>query len=371
MAEPDLVHHPAQWLTIRYPKGLEFDEIQTYVGPVATEEEQAGAVGQRDPDLFLLTESYLTFVQRSKLLAFGRRGTGKTAMVFQLLDEVRSGRHPDYLCGTVISQDQYLQRLVTRVAEGGLTHYSDNVLLERFAEEWRRVLKVHALRAVLEWAAEHQVDNRAAGRIRLFFHGHRAMRPLLDALNRRRRPADPAHLAEAVMAVARDLDSEAACAAFDALHELAADNDRSILVMADSPDNFSWTDPLTRLALSGLIEAARSLYAEGPEVVPKLTLPSELYPHLIFMNPGKSAPQTVFLLWQYHHLLTLLAKRWHAYVECGGRHLDTTLLAGLSDVNEATRYLYERIPGQLTTRHGVVFPVLPYTVRHTQKKPRQ
>jgi hypothetical protein len=348
--------------------------------------------------VFLHTPSYDAACDPGTLFLFGRRGTGKTAVLQMLQYETRAGTQPRYLSSWILDQVEAYRRLSINLRGGPFADFPEAELEHVATLMWRWLLTVAAMCGVV-WqgakkgfpGAEGLVDPLAAlakylaqERILTSVDGLAVRRDPIEVLaeltlDATSMPVDKHATSEGqAPSAARMLDQLARRlrnvqfeVAEQALRQIIAATHRSPLVLVDSVDEYNLTDNIARAVAVGLMRAALDLYTRRDlgGIAAKATFPSEIYPHLRIWNPEKVSHVSRWIIWNHADLVCLVAKRYAYYLN--GTSTVAPPVPALDSSGAAERFLDRFIPVQVCTQAGVEFAALAYVFRHTQKKPRQ
>jgi hypothetical protein len=357
--------------------------------------------------VFLHTPSYDAVKRPNTLFIFGRRGTGKTAVLRMLQYEVRHGTgDAAYLGSWVVDQVSAFTELGIMLRSGPFASLPDHELEHVAAMQWGWLATVAAMCGTL-WQAERGQAGKipdpmkgcatdlaairrylaserifeATGELTLAKDPLRALADMVlevvDGDLGEMLPTEGKYVAGAVRAVAkltRKLREPKRADAEDALFRIVRSTGRVPLVLVDSVDEYLLTDNVSRAVTAGLIRTALESYTRpGLRVFVKCAFPSEIYPHLRLYNPEKVAQSSCFILWHHRDLVSLVAKRYRYYTlaaarDGAGEVEDDT---SLDDPKAAEDFLESFLPAEVTLESGVRFATMSYVLRHTQKKPRQ
>ncbi|MFB0553717.1 MAG: P-loop ATPase, Sll1717 family [Phycisphaerae bacterium] len=339
-------------------------------------------------NLFLRTESYETFTQPNFIFLFGRRGTGKTAMMRMLKYEVTNGHNSYYSYAHLLSQEDAYHQLATHLRMSPLSTLPQPELVYQLTNKWRWVIMLSAMTAVVKAHKDTKVaeqDPDIAVIKKYLTHSipdtvktitaESETSPLssvlavvtdeLDAVD-----YSPTRVGSALIKITRRLfspDYEQAC---QALSRIIKKSHKACVVMVDSIELYNLRDSVAQAVTTALMDAAYRMYGSSQNngVVVKVAFPSEVYPYLNSINREKTEGKNLFILWRYRDLVTLLAKRYWQLVD---KQTSIEQCKALNNYHEARAYLYTHLPPTVGTETEIDFDTLAFIIRHTQKKPRQ
>lgn len=339
--------------------------------------------------VFLHTKSYDRVTQPDALFIFGRRGTGKTALLRMLQYEIRERKVNEYSAAWVIDEEDAYRQLALNIRMSPLASLPEDELKHVINSQWEWLINVSAMCAVV-WQAQH--DERLRGeqakrekRMREYLAQqgilgdeqglHLLLRPVQVVTETIQREfgellpdaaAKAVRVANAALALMQRLVTNDYRAALQALQLFLAEAAAPALVLVDSIDEYNLDDDVSRAVASSLIETTERYYRErtSRRVLVKAAFPSEIYSHIRFPNAEKTLPRIHFILWRFQDLVCLLAKRYAHYI----KHDEQ---GNLDVYKHAREYLGVLLPAVIRTRQGLEFDTLAYVLRHTQKKPRQ
>jgi hypothetical protein len=180
----------------------------------------------------------------------------------------------------------------------------------------------------------------------------------------------PTSIASAILKAKRKIYTQRYNVAHDSLIKFLKRERKNCLIMVDSINYFQPRDNIQICIYSGLISAILQLYEHRnkDKLLAKIALPSELYPYLDPENREHVEAKNVFILWRYRDLVSLLAKRFWFYTH---KEASRESFLQFENFHNSQSFIYELLPGVVTSSKGIEFDTLAYVIRHTQKKPRQ
>jgi hypothetical protein len=338
----------------------------------------------RNPEgTFLHTNSYKKFQDKDCLYIFGRRGTGKTAMMRMLQYEVNMKRITDYSYVHIVDSESAYNDLSIHLRLSPFNQVPENELVHLLIPKWLWVLNVSAMIAVVTAKNKKQKAGDDIATIKKYLEEQQLLDPFpknpverltkiitdeLDAVEYL-----PMKVGSAVIKIARKLKSQEYEKSYEALIRILKRSKGACLVLVDSIELYNLNDSISRAVNTALIEATRKIYEErfDNNILVKVAFPSEIYPHLSPMNKDKTMGRNLFIHWRYRDLVTFLAKRYWQMVHKNSNHNGSVVLDELNDFHAARDFIYHYLPEQILTSSHMSFDTLAYIIRHTHKKPRQ
>ncbi len=329
--------------------------------------------------LFLHTEGYINFKLNQVLFLFGRRGTGKTAMMQMLRYEIRNRKTKEYTYVWLVDQEDAYHDLAIQIRMSPLSQLPPNELVHLLKKKWSWVITTSAMCSVV--IQEEQTDNENLRIIKDYLKSQNLIQRLgvtgplnvvSDILSEELISVDcaPFKIAAAIARVTKRLLSTQYYNAKKSLSEFLSENSRSCLVMIDSIEKYNLSDKISDSVASALIDSSLEFYVKRKtdRIYPKIAFPSEVFPHLSPSNQEKMEGKILFILWTYKDLVSLLAKRYYKLL-LGIKEVD--IYEELVQYEHAISFLYRFMPSKIKTDSGILFDTIAYIMRHTHKKPRQ
>lgn len=361
---------------------------------------QVDAVAEWEEDkylsskLFVHTESYDVFKRKSNLFVFGRRGTGKTALIKMLDYEIKNGDiKSTYSYSKIIYQEKTLFKLTLQLRNFKDIH-TYHELSHVVTEILRWVIYTTAMMAVVEKNETHKtakVKNEAnkalsskllkikkylASQNLIQTEGNYLVRtPLEEAIGVLSQTIETVRennnmLTSAITKTLNHLESQSYKDALNSLIGFLIESKECCVVLIDSQDIYDLDDSISEGAISGLIDAVLDVFNYYPNyrVLAKVAFPSEIVPHLRPSNLGKMTDKEHYIFWKYDDLLRLISKRYCQLLKeekLISQECDETM-----GVNPK-KFVYEYIPEKTESYSKIDFDSIAYIINHTQKKPRE
>jgi hypothetical protein len=333
---------------------------------------------------FIHTESYDILKADDSIFLFGRRGTGKTALLHMLQYDVKNGNVNNYSYVKIVEEESLYHDFALMLRGSSLGQLPKYDLVHMMRNKWIWALKVSAMIAVLEGnsdaenAKENKIDPKDLKIIEDYLAGQgltrknaSAVKRFVDAFVDELEKVDytPLNIATGVARVTRRLITPEYELAEDALTNILSRNSKCYILI-DSIKYFNFKDDVYSAIASGLISAALDLYTKREcfHILAKVAFPSELYPFLDPENREHMDGRNLFILWKFHDLVNLIAKRFW-YIKYKDSFPDT--YNQFDDYELSLNFVNSILPKSVISENGFEFDTFPYIVRHTQRKPRQ
>jgi hypothetical protein len=330
---------------------------------------------QKPLETFVRIQTYNDFKQPRALYLFGRRGTGKTALIRMFDYEIKHGAATAFKLSWVVGTHSVLLELSAALSQSGLAHLAVEELADFLEPLWRWYITVSAMAAVCE---RPDLLRHYGDRIDPLVQYFRTVVPP----DRADTPRDMIrnHLISALQdlgpettlpAANRDVSSRLTTLEWSRANKRLTDvlSDHPCVVMLDSGEVYAVRSNVPRSIVTALIAAVNKLYVERPynNLLAKAAFPTEILPYVFPYNQGKIEGNIINIFWPFSDIVTLIAKRYSRAVN--GDH--ARAIASPLSYTSARRLLYNHLPPTVTTRLGVEWDTLSYVIRHTQRTPRQ
>lgn len=339
----------------------------------------------RSSKLFVHTESYDVFKHKSNLFIFGRRGTGKTALITMLNYEIGKGLHKQrYNYSRIIYQEDTLVEL-TRELRPFLKIFSDREMTHALKQMLTWVIHTTAMIAVVK--KDTRSNNPHLINIRKYLADEKLIKsenrfvvasPIekaVEVFSDSIRAAASIEAGVGVSNALKRLDSEEYREAFNSLVGYLNEKKHNCLVLIDSQDIYSIRDVVAQCVTTALIDAVLKIFNQYStyRVLAKVAFPSEIVPHLRTSNRGKMADKEHFVFWKYDDLLEFISKRYcHVLKEHGYKEsLDKFGKSDCDEMDDARDFIYQFLPKLTRSFSEVDLDSIAYILSHTQKKPRE
>lgn len=363
---------------IQYP-----EMISHYIAPkpfLGEEDAKNEWNDSKEPEItFLHTDIYNIFKKPENIYLFGRRGSGKTAIVRMLRYEIRHKLIDNYNFVWLIDQEETYNDLAINIRFSPLSSLPKKELIHVLKENWRWVIYISAMCSVCKEYSYRNIPEiskilKFLQDSNLINEGKSFVKPLKmlsDILQTALEEVEYNELkiALAIAKITKKLITPDFFEAKEALIKYLKKNDKRSLVIIDSVERYELNDKISEAVVTALIETALDFYESNhnERIFVKAAFPSEIYPHLNPLNKEKTESKNLFIIWQYKHLVCLLAKRFHRYINTES----SISYYSLDEFLVAKDYLYKYLPASIKSAPNIPFDTLSYIISHTQKKPRQ
>lgn len=360
----------------------EWDAFSMPVAPSRAEKARDYVPMPHPEAIFTLIPAFREFSSPSVLFLYGRRGTGKTAILRMLQHTVRTGQSEDYELCWVLQTEGVHSTLCDIVTELKLEFEPKHPRLEFVASVWLWIvwtcvcaelrLACGSGRLRLPESQREQIESylRLIG-VKLGsgqWHFAEAVKKRLAHVlsNLDTAGSTPTRLRHAFLAA---LENEAYQRARDTA-EIILQNPRNapVLILIDSPDSFELSQALH---FEGLLKClaglARNFRSQG--LLAKATIPSEMYRYINHYHLDRTGGiQELFIRWSYQDLLPFVALRLGGLL---GNRVPALQAHDLKTKEGALLGIQSVLPPYVDSRNGLRIAIIPYLLRHTQKTPRQ
>ena len=360
---------------------LKSDEI---LGNVDARDEWGS--NKKPEEVFIHIKSYKSFIKKSTLFLYGRRGTGKTALIRMLCYEIEENKIKDYQYCSLIDSETSYSNLSVQIQLGPYIKLEFKDLIIELKNKWLWVIETSAMQTIIK--KHHKlIDKNNDLKAIISFLESESISPLSkrrknDVLNPMKRLSeiiaeefgkisdDKIQIGVALYKLTRRCFSSDYRTAQRSLYNFLIKNKETCLVIIDSIEPYSSDNVVFKALTASLIETSLDLHAENNNygVLCKTAFPAEMEPHIKPLNPGKADPKSVFIRWGYADLVSMLAKR---YLKLTTKTHNKKEYEKYEDPLKARQYLYQFMPSQMRTKVINDFDTLANIIRHTQKKPRQ
>lgn len=338
--------------------------------------------------LFVHTDSYEVFKHKSNLFMFGRRGSGKTALIKMFDFEINNGLHAErYNYSRIIYQEDTFFRLTLELRPF-LNFHSDQELTHVLKEKLIWAIYTTAMIAVTR--ATKSTDAKLVN-IRKYLadenlieseNSYIVSTPIAKAAAIFSKSIETATASGSLIQNAalshalRQLDSPQYNEALNSLVGYLKDKKHHCLVMIDSQELYRLGDTVSECAVSALIDATLQIFNHYStyRILAKAAFPSEMVPHLRPANRGKMADKEHFIFWKHGDLVRLISKRYCEVLneqDSSGKAADGIVHKDCEQIKNHEKFIYKFLPTHTTTFSNIEFDTLAYIISHTQKKPRE
>jgi hypothetical protein len=378
-----LKDHDPQWKN-RQPR-----PEQNFVPRPLFGEEDADTEWQHNENpqqIFAHIASYDEFSAHAVLFLFGRRGSGKTALLHMLTHDVNTGGRGSKNYSHAVLLKPVVADLLPILRGALLATLEDTDLLSLLRLAWHWLIISAAYIEIAQVSPEERAPSSdLADR----FHGaidsgRLSNETLADYLINELylilkavlqvNTAGPNQLALTIIELRQRLGSISTQPLEHAILASYHKTKRPTLVLVEAEEVYRLDDYFASAFRNALIDSILEIYNRFRQfgILAKAAFPSEIYPFIAPSNIEKIENKLIFILWGYRDLLILVAKRYY-------RILHSTLrqdklekeLRSLEDFQHSKRFLNSVLPARIVSRNHIDLDTFSYIVRHTQKKPRQ
>ena len=348
-----------------------------YIGEVDSYDEWSDGI--HPENLFIHTDSYKTVCELSTLFVFGRRGTGKSAILQMLNHEVRVNKRKEYDYCRIINQEDAYYDLSIQIRSSPLSNYPLEELVHTLKKKWLWAIEVSGMTTVLDDEGIPDIKKakiisylKSIGLLNGKKKKYKVFGVLTESLAFELDKIDyaPAKVGAAIYRLGKKLLNSDFEDAQDEFYNILKSENKNCLILVDSIERYNLKDKVSKSVIGGLIQALLELYHNrSMKLYSKAAFPSEILRHMSPANWGKTDDKIHIIKWRYADLIKLLAKRYLKGVVDENTSLSS--IKALSDKDLALDFIYRHFPRKITTRSGIEFDTISYIISHTQKKPRQ
>ena len=333
--------------------------------------------------LFIHTESYDIFKKQSNLFLFGRRGTGKTAIIKMLDYEVKKRVEKGYTYSKIIAQEDTFYKLTLELRNCA-TNISKSEITHIIKEKVVWVIYTSAMISIVDSNREKIAANPSLTIISDYLKEMTFIKdegwilttsPIVKSVDifsdhLQMVGYDPQKAGVALLQANRELHSKNYENALNAMVTFLTQYKESCLVLIDSQELYDFKDKLSEAATTGLMDAVLQIYNQNKtyKVFSKVAFPSEIFPHLNPTNQSKTRDKGHFIFWGYKDLIAFICRRYCQVLYA--EELIDIKCDKIENIN-FSEFIYQYLPRNTFTYGGVEFETLPYIISHTQKKPRE
>jgi energy-coupling factor transporter ATP-binding protein EcfA2 len=349
------------------------------IGEVDSHAEWSSEREEESASKFVHTDSYRTVCEKSTLFVFGRRGTGKSAILQMLNFEINQKKIKTYSNSIMINQEDVYHGLAIQLRNSPLCDLPLIELIHTIKEKWNWVIKVSGMFSIYEDSSistsEKQKikgylsslsiikNNGQSSKFKPFKFVTDTFAEELDRVD-----CLPTKLGAAIFRISKRLFTPDFEDAEEEMYELLKSKKKTILVLIDSIERYNIKDKVSESVAVGLIDSLLKLYNESDRgLYAKAFFPSEIIPHMTPSNWSKTEDKVHVIKWSYNDLRRMLAKRYFKSII----KTDATKTEITDFCKDLPNSLYNYFPKEITTRSGIRFDTISYIISHTQKKPRE
>lgn len=332
---------------------------------------------------FVHTQSYEIFKKRHNLFIFGRRGTGKTAIIKTLDHEIKNKLIKDYNYSKIINQEDTFYQLTLELRTYANSN-SSSELTHILKEKLNWVIFVSAMIAVTEKEFPNDSTNLNLLKIRKYLEENNLVKyenriitkspfkHVLDVISKNFAIAntDGALNGIAILNSIRQLLVPDYDDSLNCLVNYLVGKNKSCVILIDSQELYDFKDAISECAISALMDSVLFVYNKSTEykIYAKVAFPSEIFTHIKPSNAGKTNDKVHFIFWRYKDLLHLITKRYQRLLYSNNLIEEQVVLDSDKD---CYNFIHKYLPQTTLSFGNIPFSTLPYIISHTQKRPRE
>lgn len=361
-------------------------------------------------DTFIHLSSYEHFIDENQLLLLGRTGSGKSAIIYGLKNDVQEGRISRYSDAIQIDEKEFCEKIAemcydidinrfdatnkvtsaivmsiyTRVmlyccetfkdSRNQLRHITKYLLANKFIKTKATNLSEILDKLSSDDYEKHIEDIYKNNIISTVFSAARLLSKTCDILKEE----------DDDFGSMDDYNK-----ALKELTEFLSENDKVVLVLLDSFDEYKINDKAFVVAIKSLILACFRIFCDSVQnhIYFKMALASEVYTRVLTHLPAQNHTNTVAILWSYKELIKCMALRFVSwYHDPDAKQGDKRYLFSFLQnykveelKNSRIAIAYEKaeeiflniLPKICKTNSEYKYSSLAFISRHTMKKPRE
>lgn len=340
-------------------------------------------------DTYVETVPFAAALEEDKPFVCGRKGAGKTAVRFRLLDQYRY-RHVVELLEQDYA-DLHTMCVDELSSHSAMTAGQNENLEIIFYRVWIIVLHVCAVAACVNARAKRAQENETIEELRGIWRAvNPAGRDPVQFVRRRLRKLieECAHKAAPLTTIsdhlAASVREEKLARAIELSSIILGNGENSTIVVIDTQERYD-VSSLRILPLRGMCRAVREFverqYYSGLTI--KCFLPTELSDRVFYDNRFKYDDLSTLLTWDYSDLIefvsrrySLFLRRYHGPLRSLGETLKSEIDRLTADGDRTNKSWRDRVwslfaPRTIRNRRGVQEDGPTYFLRHTQRRPRE
>lgn len=358
-------------------------------------------------DTFIHLSSYEHFIDENQLLLLGRTGSGKSTIIYGLKNDVQEGRISRYSDAIQIDEKEFCEKLAEMCYDIDIARFDATNKITSAV-----VMSIYT--RVMLYCCETFKDSRSQLRnITKYLLANKfittkadSLTEILDKLSSedyethiediyKNKTISTVFSVARLLSKTRDIIKEDDNfgsmddynKALKELTEFLSKNDKAVLVLLDSFDEYKINDKAFVIAIKSLILACFRIFCDSEQnhIYFKMALASEVYTRVLTHLPAQNHTNTVAILWSYKELIKCMALRFVSwYHDPNAKHGDKRyLFSFLNNYNVAdlknSRTAYETaeeiflniLPKICKTNSEYKYSSLSFISRHTMKKPRE
>lgn len=335
---------------------------------------------------FLHTKSYCDFEKEDSLILLGRTGTGKTAILRCLSENVNNRRITTYDCAVTVPFDMILDNLINTVDDFSVSTINYNLVKSITIFINCFVMKTLVKKNLADRSSKiykYINDNKLydIGDIEYLRGGINKIKNMIYAAKKLKNK--PGEVASDIITVIDIIEAFLQNGYEEAYAEMVKIlKSFKVLVLIDTLDEYDLRDIKIVLCMKALIATCFEFYniSSQNHVYVKISIPSEIHTHLIEKLPGKQQGNTVVIQWNNNDLVKMIAIRLLSFSKTKeGREFNFENSYKYEDFygdntkssDCAEQLIHEFLPKDCSTSLNFSFDTIAYCIRHTLKKPRE
>lgn len=348
-------------------------------------------------NLFLHTQAYHNFIRKSSLILLGRTGTGKTAILQCLYNDVNNKKNDNYSKALFFYFGDLLNKIAYIKDINDIDYNSCNDLTKLFTV----YINILVMKDICK---DESVNVKDKAEIKKYLKNSETdSKSLLDLFNEsfegfKNDMASDVTLAlkDIVNIVHNKLNNGTYKKAEEELHRILNEENYNYLILIDNADNYPMKQTAVYSAIKAIIATAFNFYNNdsNQHIYIKIAIPSEIYTNIFYSLPGKRQGNTVVIHWKNNELKRMISLRLiQLYEFCKKGYSDygfelpsnLDLFDCFKNYSEKMLF-YENNPDSIQNSNNLLLLFLPrkaptslsyymdtfgYIIHHTLKKPRE
>lgn len=282
--------------------------VDQYLGKIDAEKEWNDNPNEAQR-MFLHTQSYSDFNKEDSLILLGRTGTGKTAIIRCLCENINQGQHSVFNLAAIAPFNEILYCVANTI-----TDFSNVMVNYQISQVLSMYLNCYVMKALIKenpnspdyTCMKNYIEENGLKNLgdTSYQSGHSVVERLLEHASKL-----PGSIGETMQVIHTTVDIINALSQNgyeDAYIEMQkALQKKQVLVLVDTLNEYDLQDPRIVICLKSLITTCFSYYnnSKNSHIHVKISIPSEIHTHLIEQLPGKQQGNTVVIQWKNNDLL--------------------------------------------------------------------
>lgn len=358
---------------------------------------------------FIHLKAYEHFINEDQLLLLGRTGSGKSAIIYSMVDDIQNQKIKKYSDVIQIDERELCEKLAelcydididrfdatNKVTKAIVMSIYTQVMIYCFVnfiserDKLRNTIKYLLSKKFIRTKANNLLDvldNLTAEEISEQLNDicHNNVANSVLGITKILTKTFKMIKCGKDTAVKEDADYENA---LNEIKEFLQRNEKKVLVLLDSFEEYKINDKAFVVAIRSLILACFDIHTLSPSsnIFFKMALASEIYTRVLIHLPAKNHKNTVAIIWTFKDLMKCIALRMVSwYHDDSAMHKDKAYLfefLSKYDISELqqTKVPYKTVedvllsflPKICKTNSHYTYLTLAFISRHTMKKPRE